>query len=208
MLGSEKAGAMLSRGFTLLELLITVAVLGIVLMVGLPSLATWIQNTQIRTSAEGMQAGLQLARAEALRRNTTVRFQLVNSVASGCALSTTGTNWVVSLADATGSCDAAASDTAAPQIIQKRSGAEGSPNAVVTATGGNSIWFNGLGRVIQPPTAPAAISQINITNNNGGACKTPTGNEPMRCLRLTVSSGGQVRMCDPAVNDNTDPRFC
>ena len=71
-----------------------------------------------------------------------------------------------------------------------------------------SVWFNGLGRTVQPPTAPAALTQINITNPNNGACKTSAGNEPMRCLRITVNTGGTVRMCDPAVDDATDPRKC
>jgi type IV fimbrial biogenesis protein FimT len=208
VLGIEKAGAMLNRGFSLIELMITLTVLGIVLMIALPNMGTWLQNTQIRTSAEAMQSGLQLARAEALKRNTTVRFQLVDTLTSACALSGTGRSWVVSLADASGACDQDASDTLAPQIIQKRSSAEGSPNAVVTATGGSSVWFNGLGRLVQPPTAPAAFSQINITNPSTGACKTTAGNEPMRCLRITVNSGGTVRMCDPAVDDASDPRKC
>jgi type IV fimbrial biogenesis protein FimT len=155
-----------------------------------------------------MQAGLQLARAEALKRNTTVRFQLVDTLTSACALSATGRNWVVSLADTNGLCNLDASETTAPQIIQKRSSAEGSPNAVVTATGGSSVWFNGLGRTVQPPTAPAALTQINITNPINGACKTSAGSEPMRCLRITVNAGGTVRMCDPAVDDATDPRKC
>jgi len=169
--------------------MLALGILGILIMLALPNLASWIQNTQLRTAAEGMHAGLMFARAEALRRNTVVRFQL-------------------SLADATGACDVDASETTAPQIIQKRSGNEGSSSAQITATGGNTVWFNGLGRVVQPPTAPAAISQINVTNPGGGACKTATGNEPMRCLRITITNGGQVRMCDPAVTDNTDPRFC
>jgi type IV fimbrial biogenesis protein FimT len=189
-------------GFTLIELMITLAVLAIVLMVGLPSMGTWLQNTQIRTSAESMQAGLQLARAEALKRNTTVRFQLVDTMSSACALSATGRNWVVSLSAATGLCNADPSETAAPQIIQKRSSAEGSPNAVVTADAG-SVAFNGLGRA-----AAGSLTQIDVTNPANGACKTPAGNEPMRCLRLSVSAGGQVRMCDPAVDDATDPRRC
>jgi type IV fimbrial biogenesis protein FimT len=201
---------MLNRGFSLIELLITLAVLGIVMMVAVPSLATWLQNTQIRTSAEAMQSGLQLARAEALKRNTTVRFQLVDTLTSACALSTTGRNWVVSLADASGVCNADPSETTAPQIIQKRASAEGSPNAVVTATGGSSVWFNGLGRLVQPPTAPVAFTEINITNPNNGGCKTVAGNEPMRCLRITINSGGTIRMCDPAVDpaDLTDTRRC
>ena len=192
-----------SGGFTLIELMVTLAVLALLLMVGLPSFATWLQNTQIRTAAEGMQAGLQLARAEALRRNASVRFQLVNSLAAGCALSNTGTSWVVSLADATGACGVDPSEAIAPQIIQKRSGAEGSPNAAVAATA-SSVVFNGLGRV----TGAGAITQIDITNPGGGACKTAGGNEPMRCLQIHVASGGQMRMCDPAVNEPTDPRRC
>lgn len=196
---------MLSRGFSLIELMITLAVLGLVLMIGLPNMGTWLQNTQIRTSAEAMQAGLQLARAEALKRNATVRFQLVDTLTSTCALSTTGRNWVVSLTDTSGLCNLDPSETTAPQIVQKRAGAEGSPNAVVTATGGSSVAFNGLGRA-----AVGSLTQIDITNPANGACKTAAGNEPMRCLRVTVSSGGEVRMCDPAVDpaDVTDPRRC
>ena len=199
-----------AHGFSLIELMITLAVLGMLIMIALPNMGIWIQNTQIRTAAEGMQAGLQLARAEALKRNTTVRFQLVDTVTSACALSATGRNWVVSLGDASGLCNTDASETVAPQIIQKRSSAEGSPNAVVTATGGSSVWFNGLGRLVQPPTAPAAFTQINITNPGNGACKTLAGNEPMRCLRIAINAGGTVRMCDPAVDpaDVTDPRRC
>jgi len=192
-----------ARGFTLIELMITLAVLGMLIMIALPNMGTWLQNTQIRTSAEAMQAGLQLARAEALKRNTTVRFQLVNSLTSSCALTTSGRNWVVSLADPSGLCNMDASDTVAPQIIQKRSSAEGSPNAVVTATGGSSVVFNGLGR-----PAAGSLTEINVTNPNNGACKTAAGNEPMRCLRIAVNAGGAVRMCDPAVNDATDPRKC
>jgi hypothetical protein len=30
----------------------------------------------------------------------------------------------------------------------------------------------------------------------------------MRCMRVVVSTGGQVRMCDPQVLDATDPRVC
>jgi len=200
-----------ARGFTLVEVMIALSILGILIMMALPSLVTWIQNTQIRTAAEGMQAGLTLARAEALRRNTVVRFQLVDTLTSSCGYSVSGTNWVVSLADATSACDVDASDTVAPQIIQKRSGTEGSSSAQVLATGGQSVQFNGLGRVLQAggvAAVPAPITRIDVTNPGGGACKTSAGNEPMRCLRITISNGGQIRMCDPAVTDNTDPRFC
>jgi len=194
-----------THGFTLIELLTTIAVMALLLMVGLPSMNTWLQNQQLRTSAESLQAGLQFARAEALRRNAPVRFQLVDTLTAACVLADTGTNWIVSLQDPTGLCDVDPSDTAAPLAIQKRSGAEGTPNAVIAGTNGaataNTVTFNGLGRV----SGALPITRINVSNTNGGACQ-PAG--PMRCLRLDVSTAGQVRMCDPAVTDNTDPRFC
>jgi len=188
-----------SHGFTLIEMMITLAVFALLFMVGLPSMTTWLQNQQIRASAEGLQAGLQFARTEALRRNAQVRFQLVDTLTAACALANNGSNWIVSINNPAGLCDVPESDAAAPLTIQKRSGAEGTPNAVLAATGGSTVVFNGLGR-----TSGAAITRIDVSNASGN-CQ-PAG--PIRCLRLNISSGGQVRMCDPAVMDNTDPRFC
>jgi type IV fimbrial biogenesis protein FimT len=186
------------RGFSLVELLIVVAVLGLVLMLGLPNISAWLQNTQIRNSAEGTISGLQLARAEALRRNRVVRFSLVDSLDAGCSLAAAGPNWVVSLSDPTDNCNMDPSDTVDPFIVQKRSNQEGSPSVVLAASA-SSVTFGGLG-------AAGGALQIDFSNPGGGACQTAAG--PMRCLRVVVSSSGSVRMCDPAVTDATDPRAC
>ncbi len=185
-------------GFTIIELMLTVTVLGIVLMIGLPNLSAWLQNTQIRNSAEAMVSGLQLARAEALRRNRQVHFYIVDSLEAACGVATTGGNWVVSMVDPSGKCHEAPSDTVDPFIIQKRSGQEGTPNAAVTASA-SSIIYNGLGNT-------TGTLQLSISNPTGGACQTAAG--PMRCLQVNVTSSGSVRMCDPAVADATDPRKC
>ena len=189
-----------AKGMTLIELMIGLALLGILAVLAGPSFSAWMQSSQIRTAAEALQNGLTLARAEAVRRNTAVRFQLVSTVADGCALASTGTNWVVSLDDPTGSCADAASDNVAPRIIQTRDAAEGSPNAVADAAGVTTVVFNRNGGV-----APPANIVINVTNPTGGLCAQAGG--PMRCLRVTVSAGGQVRMCDPA-RAAGDPQGC
>ena len=194
-----------SAGFTIVELMIVLVVLGVVLTLGMPSISGWLQNTQIRTAAEGMVSGLQLARAEALRRNAIVRFQLVNNLTAGCALSNTGRNWVISQTDATSACNQPPSEVTPPQIIQTKSSTEGSGNAVIAATGGAEVVFNGLGR----PVGAGNLTQIDITNTQGGACQTVDNKEhPMRCLRVIIGTGGGVRMCDPIVADVTDPRIC
>jgi type IV fimbrial biogenesis protein FimT len=198
-----------ARGVTIIEMMIAITIISILLMLALPSMSTWLNNAQIRTAGETLLNGITLARSEALHRNTTVRFQLTTTLDSSCALSATGTSWVVSLADPSGACGVAPSDTTAPQIIQKKSGSEGSPRAQIAANGGaTTIFFNGLGRPVNPGGV-ATITQIDITNPTGGVCQNvDPANGPMRCLRITISTGGESKMCDPAVTDNTDPRFC
>lgn len=192
------------RGVTVIELVIGLVIVAILLAMGLPSFTSWIQSSQIRNSAEAIQNGLQLARAEAVHRNASVRFQLTDTATNACALATTGTNWVVSLDDPSGACASAASDTVAPRIIQLRPGAEGSANAAVTADQA-TIIFSGAGRVTP---APGAAITIAVTNPTGGTCAASGGR--MRCLNVIVTAGGQIRMCDPALTLTapTDPRAC
>lgn len=217
-------------GLSLIELLIGVTVMGILLVMGLPSFKNWIQNTQIRTSTEAIQNGLELARAEAVRRNTQVRFQLTTSLDNTCALSKISGNWVVSLDDPTGNCAGAKlndgfliNDTAnnlAPRILQVRQAGEGSRNVAVNSqeVGGGaqiydgSITFNGVGRIISTSVTPGDSIQIDITNPAvGGDCISAGG--PMRCLRVTVSTGGLIRACNPLwsiipTQSNYDPQGC
>lgn len=215
-----------ARGFSLVELMIATAVLAMLIMIALPSMTTWIRNTKIRSANETIQAGLMLARAEALRRNTVVRFQFVDNMSSTCN-ATMGTtnefntvNWVVSLDDPTGRCDAEPSDTAAPRIIQKFAAPESLAfpwgiNIFATPTTGSdtALVFNGLGRLANPIAAAGvspSVARIDIEPNSTSAygCVHQSSASSTRCLRLTVTNGGQVRSCDPAVTDNTDPRIC
>lgn len=186
-------------GMTLIELMTGLVILVILIVMGVPSFSHWIQSSQIRNSAEAIQNGLNLARVEAVRRNAIVRFNLVTTTGDDCALSDVGTSWVVSLDDPSGACNSAASDTVAPRIIQVRASGEGSSNAVVNAGGVNTVSFSGTGR------ASTAVS-IDITNPSGGGCAA-SGGGGMRCLRVVVTLGGQVRMCDPA-RASSDPQGC
>lgn len=194
------------RGFTLVELMIAIVLLAILLAIGGPSFATWLQNSQVRTMSEALLSGAQLARAEAVRRNALVRFELTTTLDSACALSTSGRNWVISMDGAAGSCASAnmadAAAPVAPRMIQARPSGDGSPNAAVAASQ-SSIVFNGLGRVTP---LPAADITMDVTNPNGGACAT--GGGPMRCLRVVVTAGGQVRMCDPRWIAATNSEGC
>lgn len=178
------------RGFTMIEVLIVLTIIGIALMYGLPSMSSWLQSNQIRNATESLQSGLQLAKSEAVRRNANVQFSLPSLGGTGAP------DWVVACATPAADCPG---DGMTPAEIQKYSALEGAPAARVAATQG-TITFNGTGRV----TPPAAIT-LNVTNPTGGSCAASAG--PMRCLRVVVSPGGQIKMCDPAL-PSTNARGC
>lgn len=175
MNGSRPTGQF---GMTLIEIMITLAIMGILLMIGMPSFNTWIANTQVRTGAEGITNGLQLARAEAVRRNSNVSFVLG-----------TNTGWTVTALNS-------------GEVVQTRSEEDGSKNATVTVTpvGATTLTFNGYGRVTTNADASATITQIDVGSSTLSAAET-------RALRITLGSGGSVRMCDPALASG-DPRAC
>jgi type IV fimbrial biogenesis protein FimT len=199
--------------FSLIELMITIAILVLLLALGAPGFSLWIKNSQIRTAAESIQNGLQLARGEAVRRNSAIRFQLTTTVLIDCALTAAATraNWVVSYDDPTVGATKCASaplneafpitdavNNPAPRILQVRSAAEGS-SKVSALSDQMVIIFNGLGR-------SGAAATVDVTPDTG-TCKASGGD--VRCLRVTVSLGGQVRMCDPAYSvSGTDPQRC
>lgn len=165
------------EGATLIEFMLTFAIMGILVALAVPSFRDWIQNSQVRTATDAITNGLQLARAEAVRRNNPVRFRLPDAAATG---------WVVEAFDRS---------TSAWTQVQQRSADEGTINVAVNATQA-TVVFLGTGGV--SPT-PAAAIQFNMSNPSGGDCVTSAGSGSIRCLRVTVSAGGQVRMCDPGL---------
>ena len=63
-----------NRGFTMVEMMMVVMVLAILMAIALPSMRVHMANAEIRGISEEMRSGLELARSEAIRRNTSVRF--------------------------------------------------------------------------------------------------------------------------------------
>ncbi|KQV54355.1 MULTISPECIES: GspH/FimT family pseudopilin [unclassified Duganella] len=191
------------RGVTLIELMVAISVLGVLLALAVPSFARMIQDAQNRTAAESLLNGLQLARAEALRRNTPVRFKLTDAEGKVA--------WTV------GCANAAICSTS----LQERSPDEGGSNArvgiskaalskpltattfatVLTAGAGldqpASVTFDSFGRA--PAAAGTEIVRIDVTNAQSNSA---------RRYVVTIGQGGQVRMCDPDTRLGGTPQGC
>jgi type IV fimbrial biogenesis protein FimT len=185
----------LQRGFNMIELMVGVAIVGMVLFFMIPGMGAWLQSSQIRNATESIQGAMQLARVEAVRRNTNVQLVLTSLAGGG-----TASDWSVNCVTPTASCPGAGM----PQTeIEKRPAGEGSPNAKVTVTPAMSTFvFSGTGRLTP---LPAGNIVIDVTHQKANSCLA--GGGEYRCLRLVVSPGGQARMCDPALVA-PNPRAC
>jgi type IV fimbrial biogenesis protein FimT len=200
------------RGVTLIELMVGLSIFAFLALLSAPSIGNWIRNARIRTSAESIMQGLQLAKSEAVSRNARVRFQLLSTADNSCQLSATGTNWAVSLdpnanpaAIETHCADNAYFlDTNLERILQLRPAAEGGVGVTLDSTA-PSIVFNGLGR----PVLPMGAGNITVNLQHATGTCADSGGE-LTCLRIVVSPQGQLRMCNPRMTqiNASDPQAC
>jgi type IV fimbrial biogenesis protein FimT len=170
-----------SSGFTLVELMIAIVILGILLSLAFPSFKQLLMNYQIRALTESILSGLQLARATAVQRNENVQFVLAADA-----------GWTVT--------------TQSPAVlIQSRAAAETSSllTAVTVPDTSTMVTFNGLGRVAANDPASLSITAINVD--------VPTTVMPAsesRDLSIRILPGGLIKMCNPNITDTTDVTFC
>ena len=184
------------NGFTLIELMITIAIFAITLTFGISSYRTWVLNSQVRNAAESISNGIMLARAEAVKCNANVAFTLG-----------TGSSWTVTHADACGSL-------AAGSTVQTRSSSEGSKNVTVSTLP--------VAVSPAPPTNTITFSNLGIKVPNADTSATPTrfvlsiapgvsSGLTLRPLWVQIGAGGESRLCDPSISTTKtppDPRMC
>lgn len=132
-------------GFSLVELMIGVAILAILAGLAMPNFQTWIQNSQIRNAAESITNGLQRARAEAVARNANVTFALGAD-----------SSWTISV-------------VTPASVIESRSANEGSKNVTRTElpVGATTITFNNFGGVVANVPASASLTQVDLAAVGG-----------------------------------------
>lgn len=157
------------RGFTLVELITVVAVMGITTMMAIPAAQQTIQKRRLIEAAEGVFAHMQLVRSEAIKTNsrTYLKFQV------------SGPDWCLGL-DETPSCDCNTDGDCGLNGAEHRLFSEAFPGVTLS----QSFFTDVTG--FEP--------RRGLAYTTGTAVLTSASGE----LRVSVSALGSVSMCSPA----------
>ena len=170
------------RGFTLLELAVSIAIIGILTSLALPAFQGMLADMRVRSTAESFNLGLKLARSEAIKRNSRVSFRFSTAGKwEVCATVSSTVNYTCLDAD---------------RVDIKRS-AEASQNVVIapTPTDATMTTFTGLGRqytdanqAFKNPDATVEVTQVDFSAT--AASKT---------YRVLITSAGSIKLCLPSL---------
>lgn len=153
-----------ARGFTLLELIVVTAIMGIIMAIGTPALRDLLANQRIKSASFNLVVSSMFARSEAVKRGTavTIKAQTSNDLTSG---------WCV-LISAAASCSLSSPDTANTMRVEMP------PDGVtyVFRTAAAPITFNRSGRLTN-------LVKVELNDNQDATLK--------RCVVIDV--GGSAR---------------
>lgn len=197
-------------GFTLVEMMVAIVILGILLAVGIPNLTNWIMTNKARSAAEFYLDGMSMARRQAVTHNARSRLVLTPNAngqydwqidlcfpAPGAACTDDTGNWSTATAPAAGDPEGAAGFKS---VFRAANALPPSDVLIpaVTPEGASAIYFTEVGWV--DPTIADRLTLLRLD-----PAARLAGD--VRPAALTVTLAGIASKCDPTVAA-PDSRAC
>lgn len=185
------------KGFTLLELMLTVTVAAIILGLGAPNMAEFIRNNRMTSSANDVLAALHMARTEAVKRRAwTVMCMSANPNASTPTCTAAGRGWIVFVDDA----DPTASSANDGNLVVDADEAvllrhETAPDTITltTAPNGNRGYIaftaSGFARAV---AAGTPLRSVRLCDSRGNTAIYGAGNSAARAITISQTGRPQV----------------
>lgn len=190
-----------SRGFTLIELMVTVSVMAVLAAVAMPSFSTFMAENRAKSKAAQLAAAVQTAQFEASRRNREVLFTFTSSIKPSASLTgdSSGKSW------ASAALPLAGSDSDKPEIISVGGFTENSADVAVTASSAGLCFLpDGSLKVNSATGVSGASCAVNSTNGANVKLYASRGG---KVWRVSISPMGKISTC-VGVEDSSGTFSC
>lgn len=173
-----------TRGFSLIELMFTIALAGILMAVAGPSMKNMFKTNRVQTEASSFVGDLMLARTEAVKRGQNVSVCVSSDGVNCLTTNTWAKGWMV-FSDSGGACSAA---TTANPAIKVRKAFAGTDTLVASLANTACVTFNREGF-----TSNLGTASVTFTLHTSDTLTTAT-----RCVavdlggRITTQTAGQA----------------
>jgi len=173
-------------GFTLIELMIVLAIVGVLSAFSLPGFNHWMSNAQLKSVSEILMSGIRSAQSEAVNTGQNVQFVLTNDdPATGAASSTTGKNWLVQSMQML--------NPATADALLSAEKMSGQYPAISVLADTAVLSFNEIGRINN------IAQNVNIELSHQNTTEK---------LRISIATTGALRLCNPAKTRASAPDGC
>jgi type IV fimbrial biogenesis protein FimT len=184
------ASPALVKGFTLLELMLTVTVAGIILGLGIPNMTQFIRNSRMTSAANDLLAGVHMARTEAVKRRawTTLCFSADPTEATPVCDGNGTQGWIV-FADA----NADLTVDGGEEVLLRHDALPTSLSVNVNdgAANGGYISFAGSG-FARPTAGEEDIADVVLCDERGNVAVYGDENSAARAIRISPTGRPQV----------------
>jgi type IV fimbrial biogenesis protein FimT len=182
-------------GFTLIEMLFTVSLAGIVLAIAAPPFARMNADIRTRSTAEQLAGALRLAQLSAVTRNRPAAFLLTDAAPGADATANfNGRNWLVKfLPSASPRGEHDPSDLIQVATIARQNR--------VTLTGPAQVCFDAQGMQANAPGAtgsPSSACSMPGDGHGGPTSYVVSRSDATRRFNVRVYRTGRVAVCDAA----------
>ncbi len=189
-------------GFTLIELMVVLAIVGILIMVGVPQLQTFMQGNRLVASTNELHSALHIARSEAIKLNSSVSM-CTSDDSETCSDDNNWANGWIVFADANGDMAGADAACTAADIVGRANCLlrvhEGFNAAQLTISGLNNNTDQNFNRL--------AFSSRGLPEDNNGAglfanfslCRLDVGVGIIDSRSVILGLPGRARVSDNAV---------
>ena len=137
-----------NKGFTIVELVVVLAILSIIMAISIPNFSAWLPRNRIKTSVRHIYNDMNLARSRAVKDNTVavIIFNIPNDTYT--IFLDTSKNWALD----------------AGETIISTGGLEDDVDIYLTTFPSNTYGFNNRGMSQPPLTGPY---EVYLTNSSG-----------------------------------------